>query len=49
MMQWIIVAIIIALCVLYICRRLLRRPKDGSSPCSGCSDCCNCPHRPRRK
>lgn len=46
MIQWIIVAIIIALCVLYICRRLLRRPKDG---CSGCSDCCNCPHRPRRE
>lgn len=38
MIQWIIVAIILALCLLYIINRLRKRRKGG--PCSNCG--CNC-------
>ncbi|MDE6366451.1 MAG: FeoB-associated Cys-rich membrane protein [Muribaculaceae bacterium] len=42
MIQWIIVAIILALCVLYVCNRIRRRRKGGA-----CCDCCqlDCPSR----
>lgn len=42
MIQWIIVAIILALCLLYVVNRLRKRRKGG--PCCNCS-APNCPHR----
>ncbi len=42
MIQWILVAIILALCVLYVCTRIRRRRKGG--PCCNCGEV-NCPSR----
>ena len=42
MTQWIIVAIILALCLLYVCNRLRKRRKGG--PCCNCGES-NCPNR----
>lgn len=50
MTQWIAIALILAACVLWIARRLLRSRKSRTG-CSGC-DAANCPNRrggePRR-
>lgn len=39
MIQWIIVALLIAACLLWIINRLCRRKKNG---CDGCENCCGC-------
>ncbi len=43
MIQWIAVAIILAICLLYIARAISRRISRRHDPCRGCSDPTGCP------
>ena len=46
MIQWIIVAIIIAAALLYVCRGLMRSHRRSGGSCSCCD--AHCPMRNRR-
>lgn len=50
LIQYTIVGAIIALAILWVLWKVLRKNKNGSSACSGCalSDACTKPRRERR-